>query len=62
MESNKAIYFEDDFGFDGSNSLREPQFREESVFIPSVFVLNRDVIDPMVDEPVVSQNDPFVDE
>ena len=34
----------------------------KSVFIPSVFVPNRDVIDPLVDEPVVGQNDPFVDE
>ena len=34
MEKNRVVYFEDDFGFDGSNGPREPQFREESVFIP----------------------------
>ena len=62
MESNRDVYFEDDFGFDGSNGPREPQFREESVFIPSVFVPNIDVIDPLVDEPIVGHNDPFVDE
>ena len=39
MELNRAIYFEDDFGFDDSNGPREPQFREESVFIPSVLFL-----------------------
>ena len=62
VESDKAVYFVNDFGFDGSNDPREPQFREESVFIPSVFVPNRDVIDLLVDEPIVGQNDPFVDE
>ena len=62
VESNIAVYFEDDFGFDGSNGPREPQFREESVFISSVFVPNRDVDDLVVDETVVGQNDPFVDE
>ena len=62
MESDKVVYFEDDFGFDGSNGPREPQFREESVFIANVFVPDRDGIDPLVDELVVGQNDPFVDE
>ena len=62
MELDRAIYFEDDFGFDGSNGPREPRFREESVFIPSVLVLDRDVIDLVVDEPVIGQYDPFVDE
>ena len=33
VESDRAVYFEDDFGFDDSNGPREPQFREESVFI-----------------------------
>ena len=62
MESDKAAYFGDGFGFDDNNGPREPQFREESVFISSVLVPNKDVIDPMVDEPVVGQDDPFVDE
>ena len=62
MELDIAIYFEDDFGFDGSNGPREPRIREESVFIPSVPVLDRDVIDLVVDEPVIGQYDPFVDE
>ena len=62
VESDKAVYFEDNFGFDGSNGSREPQFREESVFIPNVLVHDRDVIDPVVDEPVIGQYDPFVDE
>ena len=53
MESNMAIYFEDDFGFDDSNGPRETQFREESVFIPDVSVPDRDVFYSMVDEPVV---------
>ena len=62
VESDRAVYFEDDFGFDDRNGPREPQFREESVFIPSVLAPDRDVIDPVVDEPVVGQNHPFVDE
>ena len=62
MESDIAIYFEDDFGFDDSNGSKETQFREESVFITSVLVPNRDVFNPMVDELVVGHNDPFVDE
>ena len=61
VESNGAIYFEDDFGFDGSNGPREPQFREEGVFILSVFVVDRDVFDSVVDELVVGQNDLVVD-
>ena len=61
VESDRVVYFEDDFGFDDNNDSREPQFREESVFIPCVFVLDRDVIDLVVDEPVVGQNDPSVD-
>ena len=48
VESNKVVYFEYDFGFDDSNGPREPQFREESVFIP-----DRDVFYSMDDEPVV---------
>ena len=28
MESNRAVYFEDDFGFDVNNGPRKPQFRE----------------------------------
>ena len=35
---------------------------QESVFISSVFVPDRDVADLVVDETVVGQNDPFVDE
>ena len=62
MELDIAIYFEDDFGFDDNNDPREPQFREERVFIRSVFVPNKDVNYPVVNEPVVGQNDPFVDE
>ena len=62
VESDKTVYFEDDFGFDGSNGPREPQFRDKSVFIPSVFVPDIDVIDLVVVELVVGQNDPFVDE
>ena len=62
VESNRAVYFEDDFGFDDSNGPREPQFREESVFILSIFVRDRDVIDPVVDESKVGHNDPFVDD
>ena len=61
VASYRVVYFEDDFGFDGSNGPREPQFREESVFIPSVFVPNRDVFDSMVDELVVCHNDLVVD-
>ena len=61
VESDITIYFEDDFGFDDNNCPREPQFREESVFIPSVLVLDGDVIDPVVGESIVGQNDPFVD-
>ena len=53
MESNKAVYFEDDFGFDDNNGPREPQFREESVFIPSVIVPDRDVFYLVVDELIV---------
>ena len=53
LESYRAVYFEDDFGFDDNNGPREPQFREESVFIPSVLNPYRDVIDPVVDEPIV---------
>ena len=60
VESNRVVYFEDDFGFDGSNGLREPRFREESVFIPSVLVHDRDVFDLMVDEPVIGQYDPLL--
>ena len=52
VESDIAVYFEDDFGFDDNNGPREPQFREESVFILRVLVLDRDVIDLVVDEPV----------
>ena len=62
VELDRAVYFEDDFGFDGSDGLRKPPFREESVFIPSILVHDRDVIDLMVDEPVIGQFDPFVDE
>ena len=62
MESGKAIYFEDEFGFDYSNGPREPQFREESVLIHGVIVTNRDVFYLVVDEPIVSQNDLVVDE
>ena len=58
VESNIVVYFEDDFGFDESNGLR-PQFREESVFIHSVLVPDRDVIYLVVDESVVGQNYPF---
>ena len=61
MESGRATYFDDGFGFDDNNGPREPQFREESVFISSVLVPDRDVVDPVVDEPIVGQNDPFVD-
>ena len=39
VELDKAVYFVNDFGFDSSNGPREPQFREESVFIPSIFFL-----------------------
>ena len=49
-------------GFDDNNGPREPQFREVRVFIPSVFVHDRDVIDLVVNEPVVGHNDPFVNE
>ena len=45
MESNRAVYFKDDFGFDDSNDPREPQFREESVFIFCVIVFDRNVFD-----------------
>ncbi|TKC11565.1 hypothetical protein FA727_23840 [Robertmurraya kyonggiensis] len=62
VESDRAIYFEDDFGFDDSNGPREPQFREESVFIPSLVVPDRDIINPVVDEPTVGQNEPIVEE
>ena len=62
VEPNIVVYFEDDFGFEGSNGPREPLFREGSVFIPSVFVHDRDIIDPLVDEPVVGQNDLSIDE
>ena len=62
MGSNGVVYFEDDFGFDGSNGPKKPQFREESVFIPSVFVPDRDVFYLVVDELVVGHNDPIVDE
>ena len=62
IESDITVYFEDDFGFDDNNGLREPQFREESVFIIRVLVLDREVIDLVVDEPIGGQNDPFVDE
>ena len=31
VESDIAIYFEDDFRFDGSNGPREPRFREECI-------------------------------
>ena len=57
VESNRAVYFEDDFGFDDSNGPRKPQFREESVFIPGVIVSTRDVFDPIVDETIVDHND-----
>ena len=53
VELDMVVYFEDDFGFDDNNGPREPQFGEESVFIPSVLVPDRYVIDPMVDELVV---------
>ena len=65
MESDRAIYFEDDFGFDGSNGPREPRFREKKCihsFTPNVLVHDRDVIDLVVDEPIIGQYDPFVDE
>ena len=61
VELDKAIYFEDDFRFDDSNGLREPQFREESIFISGVIVPDRDVFYPIVDE-IVGQNDLVVDE
>ena len=61
MESDRVVYFEVDFGFDDNNGSRKPQFREESVFIPSILVLDGDVFDPVVDEPIVGHNDPFVD-
>ena len=62
VESNRAVYFEDDFEFDDNNGIREPQFKEESVFILGVIVHDRDVFDPMVDEIIAGQNDLVVDE
>ena len=62
MELDKVVYFEDDFGFDDSNCPMETQFKKESVFIPNVIVLDREVFYLMVDEPVVVQNDLVVDE
>ena len=62
VELDRAVYFEDDFGFDDSNGPKEPQFREENLFIPSVVVPDRDIINPVVDEPMVGQNEPVVEE
>ena len=42
VELDRAIYFEDDFGFEDSNGQREPQFREEIIFISNVLVPDRE--------------------
>nr|XP_048328518.1 disease resistance protein RPV1-like [Ziziphus jujuba var. spinosa] len=62
VELDRAVYFEDDFGFDDSSGSREPQFKEENVFIPSVVFLDRNVINPVVDELVVGQDEPIIEE
>ena len=61
MESDRVVYFEVDFGFDGSKVQRslnlEKKFIHSSVFVPE-----RDVFYSVVDELVVGHNDSVVDE